>query len=294
MVVEVMAAAVVAAEAMAVAVAITTGTRAESSSPTMEADIYCVPVDDRWLVFAPLHSLAALVNDSGVRALRGALGGDDRSVYNTPLSVIAEAAAQATPPASREGPARPPFLGLILTRGCNLDCAYCDFDPGDAGRAMGPDLVAEAVAGWVEWVTGAGDERLDLHFFGGEPFTQPDLIEIAVHRARHLAAARGLTVRVEATTNGLFGEPMLDFVRDHFDSLVLSLDGRQAEHDRHRHRRDGAGSFTRVWRTAEALADSNVELCLRCCVSDANVDRMAAMADWFCRSLRPRAWCSSR
>ena len=132
-----------------------------------------------------------------------------------------------------------------------------------------------------------GGQRLELHFFGGEPFTRPELIEIAVHRVRCLGQKHGLGVHVEASTNGLLGPRMLGFVRDHFDAIVLSLDGPAEDHDRHRPLRDGAGSWAQVWRTAEALAGSHVKLCIRCCVSSANVGRMGDTAGWLCRTLRP-------
>jgi uncharacterized protein len=250
----------------------------------MPANTYAIPVNDRWLAFAPLLNVAAVVNTPAVTLLRA----DPPAPEDSPLAnLAANLAADATPPPVPEGPARPPFLGLILTRGCNMACRYCDFAAGESGAAMSPELISQALAGWAEWVARTGGRELDLHFFGGEPFTQPDLIEIAVHRTRYLAQNYGLSSRVEATTNGLLSARMLTFVRDHFDSLVLSLDGQAEDHDRHRPLRDASGSFRQVWATAQALADSPVKLCLRCCVSQANVVRLPEIAAWLCASLQP-------
>lgn len=254
----------------------------------MGPEVYCVPVGARWLVFAPLHSVAAVVNASAVEGLRAALRGGTPLPHGAALADLGEAlAADRQPPPVPQGPARPPFLGLILTRGCNLGCRYCGFAAEADSETMSPELVSQAVSGWVEWVRSLGGEWLDLHFFGGEPFTQPDLVEIAVHRARYLADRHGMGVRVEATTNGVLGRRMRGFVQDHFDALVLSLDGRAEDHDRHRPTRTGAGSFREAWSTAEALSASHVKLCLRVCVSEANVAGMAQTAEWLCRSLWP-------
>jgi uncharacterized protein len=98
-----------------------------------------------------------------------------------------------------------------------------------------------------------------------------------------------MATRVEASTNGLLNDRMLAFVQDHFDTIVLSLDGQAEDHDRHRPLPNGAGSFQEVWRTAEALAESHVNLCIRCCVSQASVARMADIAQWLCQTLRPES-----
>jgi uncharacterized protein len=76
-------------------------------------------------------------------------------------------------------------------------------------------------------------------------------------------------------------------VTGYFDTIVLSLDGRQSDHDRHRPLAGGRSSFERVCRTAQALSQSPVELCLRCCVSEDNVARMPEIADWFASTFQP-------
>ena len=249
---------------------------------------YHIPAGEQCLVFAPLLNVAAAVNAPAVELLRQALYDGEALPPNSPLGQLAaELSVAEPPPVVPQGPARPPFLGLVLTRGCNMTCRYCNFDAEQGDAAMSPALVSQAISGWVDWVRHAGGGLLDLHFFGGEPFTQPDLVEIAVHRARYLAGKYGLTLRAEASTNGMLNTRMLAFVQDHFDAIVLSLDGQEADHDHHRLLRNGAGSFREVWRTAEALASSRVKLCIRCCVSDANVGRMADITRWLGRTLCP-------
>jgi uncharacterized protein len=254
--------------------------------------IYCIPVDDNGcrLIFAPLLNVAALMNDRAAELLRGALKNGEPAFADSWLGrLTAELSVECLPPSVPTGPATPPFLGLIITRGCNMACLYCDFASGDGGETMSAELVSQAIAGWVEWVRNAGGKLLDLHFFGGEPFTRPELVEIAVHRTRFLADKYDMAMHVEASTNGLLGARMLDFVKDHFDAIVLSLDGQAEDHDLHRPRRNGAGSFREVWRTAEALAESHVNLCIRCCVSQANVGRMTDTTRWLCQTLHPES-----
>ena len=58
------------------------------------------------------------------------------------------------------------------------------------------------------------------------------------------AAAAAVSVRFSITTNATLLTPAdLDLFRAHPFAVTVSVDGGQATHDRHRHRRDGAGSW---------------------------------------------------
>jgi uncharacterized protein len=255
----------------------------------MADGVFCVPVAGNWLVFAPLCKTAAAVNKpAAVSVCRAVRDGHLPAESPAPLhQLVTELKAKAPRPGAHTGPARPPFLGLILTRGCNMACHYCDFAASEAESPMDAQLMCQALDGWAQWVREGGGRNLDLRFFGGEPFIEPDLVEIAVHRARCLAGNQGLSLRVEATTNGLLGSRMRGFVQDHFDAIVLSIDGPAGHHDLHRPLRGTTGSFAGVWKTAEALSQSHVKLCLRCCVSDATVSSIPRTARWFIEKLRP-------
>ena len=170
-----------------------------------------------------------------------------------------------------------------------MSCLYCDFASGDGGKTMEPELINQAITGWVDWVRNKGGKLLELHFFGGEPFTQPELIEIAIHRTRFLAEKHDLTMHVEASTNGLLSNDMLSFVKDYFDTIVLSLDGQEEDHDRHRPLSNGTGSFTKVLHTAETLSDSNVNLRIRCCISQFNVEHLMDTTIWLCQTFFPES-----
>ena len=252
----------------------------------MSRDIYNIPAGSVELIVSPLRGISAAVNASGVSALREAL------LRNSPLpeslnGLTAFLSDSCAEPAISKGAAQPPFLGLILTRGCNMGCRYCDFDAVKGGGDMDAELISRSIGGWAKWMAEGNGKSLDLQFFGGEPFTRFDLIEIAVHRLRFLGQKYDLPTHVEACTNGLLNGAMLGFVKDYFDAVILSLDGQARDHDPHRALRNGAGSFDGVWATAQALAQSPVELCVRCCVSALNVERIPRIAEWLCRELRP-------
>ena len=67
------------------------------------------------------------------------------------------------------------------------------------------------------------------------------------------------------------------------------MDGFPSIHDRHRPLADGRGSFEAAARTAAIIGGGSASLCLRCCVSDQNVDRLPEIAAWFAETFRPSA-----
>jgi uncharacterized protein len=252
-------------------------------------DIFVLPVGACRLVCSPRRQLAALVNAAAVRALVAALHGESSGDGTPALRDLVPLLNQPPEPVPvRHGEARPIFLGLVVTRACNLACRYCDFGAGtQPGAAMSPALAVAAIEAWSRHQRSLGERLLNLHFFGGEPFVEGDLIQIAVHRTRAIAARYGFATHFEASTNGALNARELRFVQDYFDTIVLSLDGRRPDQDRHRPLPDGRSAFARVCQTARVLGDSAVELCLRCCVSNTNVLNMETTADWFVNEFRP-------
>jgi uncharacterized protein len=248
--------------------------------------VFAVPVGDDWLVHAPIHGVSSLVNESALDALlSGAPGGQ------TQLQELARMLdVPCTLPSVRQGAARPDFLGIIPTRSCNLSCSYCGFGAASAAEnAMTPAAASAAVDWMAERRHADGRADLALHFFGGEPFIAPDVVEAAVVRARLRATELGLTPYFNAVTNGVFGEAVLRLVEEHFDGVVLSLDGPAEVHDVCRHYRDGSGSFAAAAETASRLGRSGMALCLRVCVTRESLPSLRYSVDQLARRFHPGA-----
>jgi uncharacterized protein len=254
-------------------------------------DIYTVPVPDAYLLYSPLRQVSALVNKKALCQAKARLEGkildpDETRPLDNLLHTIES--SEVTAQAQHSGPLVPNFLGIIPTRACNLSCAYCGFGAGTAPReTMDPEMAATAVDWMAEQALKAGQDRLDIHFFGGEPFVAPDVVEVVIHRARAAADKFGLTTYFEVATNGVFNEDQARFVGDYFDTVVLSFDGPEKLHDLHRPGKNGQGSYQKVFRTAERLSRSPTKLCFRVCISQDSVVRMEQMAVWFCETFQP-------
>ncbi len=255
--------------------------------------IFILPVLNLFLLYAPLHTFAALVAPAATDQIRRALlFGQDVGAGSVRNIVEHLRGATAPVPQPRQGEFVPAFLGLIPTRGCNLACTYCAFLTSQgAGQVMDLRLARTAIEWYLERVGRSGFQMAEIHFFGGEPFCAEEVVDFACHFARLKAAETGCTVRFEVATNGAFDEDRCRWAADSLDSIILSLDGPDDIQDRHRPRRDGQGSFQTVARNARILSEGPAELAIRACVTAETVGRLPDIAAWFCQEFRPVSVC---
>jgi uncharacterized protein len=251
-------------------------------------ELFALPIGEKWLLYSPLLDLVSLVNARALAELSTWLEGGPEPCAS--LRPLAEALSEepAPAPARRSGGLWPDFLGIIPTRACDFGCVYCGFGAKASSSArMSLETAVRAVDWMTDLVKARRGSSLELHFFGGEPFAAPEVVETALHRARANAAREGLAARFEVSTNGGFDEDRLAFVIDYFDSVVLSIDGSPEFQDRYRPFRGGQPSSDIVWRNAKALAASEVELCLRVCVTNENLEGLDRSIEALCRDIGP-------
>jgi uncharacterized protein len=244
--------------------------------------MFVVPVADRWLLYAGLSGGCALMNSAAVASVAA---GSDLGLPGL-LDLLASE-SQANVPS---GPSdyMPAFLGLVVTRQCNLSCEYCAFGAASSHHgAMDPAIAVTAIEWMADLARQSGSKSLNVELFGGEPFVARSVVDIVVHKARMAAAEQGLTPSLGAITNGVFDKDYAQFVGEYFDVVTLSLDGNASFHDRYRHYPGGRGSFHEVCRTARILSESSADLILRACVTSENVGSLAETAAWFCEEFRP-------
>ena len=178
------------------------------------------------------------------------------------------------------------FLGFITTWKCNLRCLYCDFvHPDHNAPAMSMETAKVGLDYYFDLLTSSQITDADIQFFGGEPFLEKELVAFIVAFARKLGRQRNIRPIFEATTNGMFTAQWCQWVADNFDSITLSLDGREINQNRFRPIAAGNGSFSTVFENARLLSESGIDLTIRICVSDANVKEMEATAAWIAGQL---------
>ncbi len=256
--------------------------------------VYRVPVLDHYLVYAPFHGLIAVVNRAGLDAIGvGLAGGPVPAEIAGIVRVLLSPGREPTRiPA---GPVRRPlFLGIIPTRGCNLACGYCAFGDTPDTSGMTPDTARAAVDAYFGLFNGSSDPCREIHFFGGEPLFRPGLVDFVTGYARSIADREGLVLHLEISTNGLCSPSRARFMGEQLDTVVLSIDGPAAIHDRNRPAPGGRPTFEQVMRTAEIISDSSAELVIRSCVTQESLPLLLSWANTLALRLRPATVCFER
>ena len=249
-------------------------------------DVYAIPVADRWLVYGPLAKTAAIVNETGVGCLVEART-NSRTAESLELRELAEALVDRSGhpgdlPAHTPCPSK---LVILPSRQCNMQCTYCDFSADRAIRLMlDPAMGCRAADYVARCLERAGESVLHVHFFGGEPLVARSAVDVIVHYVRALCARRGMTPRLEVTTNGKVDPAYALFVGDYFDSVVLSFDGLPEFQDHNRRNLDGSGTFDEVAEAIRRLSRCSAELCLRVCITDRSVGRMGDILSFICEN----------
>jgi radical SAM protein with 4Fe4S-binding SPASM domain len=158
-----------------------------------------------------------------------------------------------------------PVVVWNTTWRCNLACTHC-YAAGGHGT---PELDTPQALAVIDDLAAFGAPV--VLFSGGEPFTRPDILDLARH-----AAAKGL--RVVFSTNGTLITPRLarDIQAIGVSYAGISIDGTAAVHDRFRAR---AGAFDQALAGIRACRDAGVKVGLRVTMTRDNIGELPAIFD---------------
>ncbi|MCP3889894.1 MAG: radical SAM protein [Desulfobulbaceae bacterium] len=248
-------------------------------------DIFVVKIFNDYLIYNPLRRVSALVKQEVIGSLKS--GGSRLVLHNDQLDPFL-CEMEVVPPQPPLGALDPDFLGILPTRDCNLKCVYCGFhDNVDQKEIMDLSLAVEAVDWMAALCADKNKEKLEVHFFGGEPFVAKEVVETVVHRTRQQAAKYGLRPLIQTSTNGYFDEHWCNFVGEYFDAVVISLDGFEDIQNRYRPLKSGQGSFATIIKNIQILSDLQVKICIRICTTEETVGDLVDICTWICTTLRP-------
>lgn len=123
---------------------------------------------------------------------------------------------------------QPRAFALELTKGCNLRCGYCYYAGRDAAYDPKTRMSREVAYQSVELLLrdGPAGQPVHVHFFGGEPLLDFELLrDVTLHGERRAAEA-GKAITFEVTTNGTRLEPeVIEFLNRHRVAVGVSFDG---------------------------------------------------------------------
>lgn len=157
-----------------------------------------------------------------------------------------------------------PLVVWNMTTRCNLRCAHCYNESGEASEGELTTQEAEALIDDL-----AAMNAPVLLFSGGEPLVRSDIFDLGAY-----AAARGIHPVV--STNGtLITETVALRLKDAgFKYVGASIDGAQPTHDRFRCRE---GAFEAAWQGIRNSRAAGLRAGVRFTLSQVNVDDLPAV-----------------
>ena len=135
-------------------------------------------------------------------------------------------------------------IDLQFTEECNLRCDYC-FVMDKRENCFSAEMGKRALDFMV--MNSGGEQKLNLVFFGGEPLLQFDSLYKVMLYGDEITLKTEKKVGFAATTNGLlFTKEILMKSRGRINYL-LSIDGDEETHNKHRKFKNGEGSFKHIF-----------------------------------------------
>lgn len=147
-----------------------------------------------------------------------------------------------------------------ITEQCNLRCTYCCYS-GDyvnnrihgSHTLTGRDI--DVIYDFIQQI--AGNRRLRIAFYGGEPLLQYQLIQYAIIRGRE---RWGNNVDFSISTNGvLLNNEKNEWLSINSVELAISIDGTKVFHNKHRVDIMGNGSYERVYSALSHIKETYPE-----------------------------------
>ncbi len=146
--------------------------------------------------------------------------------------------------------------GICLTYKCQLRCNYCSFRSQEENQLTLTEADIRAYAAYLmknialrKLVNGT-PKKLHLYFSGGgEPTYNKELFKTAVTALEEECSKNDVKLSLDLTTNGMISTPMIDFISDHFESVMVSYDGMPYTQNKNRKAGSGVDTSERVVKT---------------------------------------------
>ena len=167
------------------------------------------------------------------------------------------------------------YYTIFPTTGCNARCFYC-FEKGTKPVTMTSETASKVVR-YI--VAHRGDEKITLHWFGGEPLINVKVIDQICMELR----GQGVPFHSTMTSNGyLFDADMVQRAKDlwQLQRVQITLDGAAQTYNRVKDYvyRD-VNAFERVLQNIGLLIAAGIRVKTRLNVSKHNIGEMAALIE---------------
>jgi len=261
-------------------------------------ELFSIPWEDKYIIYAPLRRLAFLVTPGVVNLLHKiSIKGDQSSLRKKEreslkpfleLGLINGKIEKVLAHVNTEF--MPTYVTLFLTNRCNLRCIYCYASGGEKQEATLPVEIAKSAIDFVIKNTLLKNQKVfGIGFHGGgEPTLAWTTLEACVEYAKGRASEKGLNGNLYLATNGIMSREKLDWIMANFTGITLSLDGPESIQNYHRPFFNGKGSFGKVMETVKRMNERNFSYGVRTTVTDKSVGYMDEIVEFIANTCRTK------
>jgi len=251
---------------------------------TLTTEVFAIPLENSYLVYAPLRRVAFAANARTVNLLQAfregkeTPGGEEGAGLLKLIENTGLAGEEGDWPVDslRSDVFKPKEVTLFLTTSCNLRCVYCYASAGERPvRSMDLDTAKRGIDFVCRNALDTGSQGFTVGYHGGgEPTSHWEVLTESFAYAKHLARKHGLELDGSMATNGVLTPEKAEWVINNFGGVNISMDGLPFIQDMQRPLASGGGSAKRVLDTIAAFDRASFHYGLRITVTGASVGHL--------------------
>jgi uncharacterized protein len=146
---------------------------------------------------------------------------------------------------------------ILITGACNLQCSYC-IAKHVHGRPMSIEIGQKAID--LMFYLSEGAKSIEFIFTGGEPLLEFNTLSHLIEYSNIKAQSAGMDIRFILKTNGtILNSEILETIKKYDIDTVISIDGNQKIHDKHRLAKNGRKTHEIICRNLKVLLQNQVK-----------------------------------
>ena len=150
---------------------------------------------------------------------------------------------------------RPLEMVMVISQKCNMGCKYCFAGQGEYGQqGMMTEKIALKAIDYLVCRSERMNQRLQVNFFGGEPLLNFSVMRKTSEYIEKINREKGMRITMQISTNGtILNDEILECLKRHDISVVVSIDGPRGIHNKWRKFRNGKGTYDTVVKNVKRM-----------------------------------------
>ncbi len=238
-------------------------------------EIYPIPVDKRFLVYAPLSRECFMADTEEVcrmeKYLETEIGNED--IKRQVDSILSRQTSSRTI-RSKQRIAQIHKLTILPNYACNFSCSYCYSTQGRSGKKMEFQQAKSAIDFFINKERTSLKELWLAVLGGGEPFLTPSLTEKIIRYAVQRADEQAIKLGIGLTTNGsVYHQGLSETMIENRVSLGISF---EVLEDIQNFQRQDYGKVSAV---IDHYSQNGVDITIKSIITPENVCRLSEMVE---------------